>query len=144
MNAAKTVLAGLILSLALSLSAQNYSIDWFTIDGGGGTSSGGPYTLTGTIGQPDAGIHTGGSYTLIGGFWGAFAVQQVGAPTLFIRPAGPGQVTISWEPNTPGFTLQETSDLGLAPGGWGTAPSGSANPVTVNTTTLRFYRLHKP
>ena len=35
--------------------AQSYSIDWFTIDGGGGTSTGGVYSLSGTIGQPDAG-----------------------------------------------------------------------------------------
>ena len=144
MNTAKVVLAGVILSVALSLSAQNYSIDWYTIDGGGGTSSGGPYTLTGTIGQPDAGVHTGGSYTLVGGFWGAFAVQQTGAPTLYIRPDGPGQVTISWDPPLAGFVLQESSDLSLAPGGWTPAPSGSANPTTVTTTTLKFYRLLRP
>jgi len=34
--------------------AQQYSIDWSTIDGGGGTSTGGDYSLSGTIGQPDA------------------------------------------------------------------------------------------
>jgi len=144
MNAAKTILGSIILAAALSASAQNYSIDWYTIDGGGGTSSGGPYTLSGTIGQPDAGLHTGGNYTLVGGFWGAFAVQQVGAPTLYIRPAGSGQVTISWEPNTPGFSLQESIDLGLAPAGWNPSPSGGANPVTVNSTAIKFYRLHRP
>src|SRR5687767_12402244 len=144
MNAAKSLLTGVILGAALSLSAQNYSIDWYTIDGGGGTSSGGPYTLSGTIGQPDAGVHTGGNYTLVGGFWGAFAVQEVGSPTLYIRPAGPGQVTISWDPAVPGFALQETSDLSLVPGSWGPAPSGSQNPTTVTTTNLKFYRLRKP
>ena len=145
MNAAKSILGALVLTMALGASAQNYSIDWYTIDGGGGTSSGGPYTLSGTIGQPDAGVHTGGNYTLIGGFWGAFAVQQVGAPTLYIRPAGLGQVTISWEPNTPGFTLQENLDLGLAPGGWNPSPSGSANPATIPAPpTMKFYRLQRP
>ncbi|MHC4750093.1 MAG: hypothetical protein ACYTFW_09490 [Planctomycetota bacterium] len=44
------------------------AIDWYTIDGGGGTSTGGPYTLTGTIGQPDAGWSIGGIYELLGGF----------------------------------------------------------------------------
>jgi len=144
MNAAKSLLTGVILGAALTVSAQNYSIDWYTIDGGGGTSSGGPYTLTGTIGQPDAGVHTGGNYTLVGGFWGAFAVQQVGAPTLLIRPAGPNQVTISWDPPIPGFVLQETTDLSLAPAGWGPSPSGGTNPVTVPTTAIKFYRLEKP
>jgi hypothetical protein len=140
----KSILGVLSLATALSASAQTYSIDWYTIDGGGGTSSGGPYTLSGTIGQPDAGLHTGGGYTLVGGFWGAFAVQQVGAPTLYIRPAEPGQVTISWEPNTPGFVLQENNDLGLAPGGWNPSPSGGANPVTIPAPAMKFYRLRKP
>jgi len=144
MNAAKSLLAVLILGGALSLSAQSYSIDWYTIDGGGGTSSGGPYTLSGTIGQPDAGVHTGGPYTLVGGFWGAFAVQQVGAPTLYIRPAGPGQVTIYWDPPTPGFALQESSNLSLGSGGWSASPSGGTNPVTVPTTSIKFYRLQHP
>ena len=140
----KSILGVFSLATVLSASAQTYSIDWYTIDGGGGTSSGGPYTLSGTIGQPDAGLHTGGGYTLVGGFWGAFAVQQVGAPTLYIRPAGPGQVTISWEPNTPGFVLQENNDLGLAPGGWNPSPSGAANPVTVSAPAMKFYRLRRP
>ena len=60
--------------LALSLLAAapvlgQYRIDWYTIDGGGGTSSGGPYVLTGTIGQPDADWASGGTYELLGGFW---------------------------------------------------------------------------
>ena len=49
------------------------SITWYTIDGGGGTSTGGGFTLSGTIGQPDAGTLSGGAFTLKGGFWpGAF------------------------------------------------------------------------
>ena len=47
----------------------DYDISWYTIDGGGGRSSGGPYMLTGTIGQPDAAWSSGGSYELLGGFW---------------------------------------------------------------------------
>jgi len=48
--------------------AQNYAIDWWTIDGGGGTSTGGVYSVTGTIGQPDAGstAMTGGAYSVTG------------------------------------------------------------------------------
>jgi hypothetical protein len=62
-----------IISFALLMFASvcfaDYSIDWYTIDGGGGTSSSGPYTLSGTIGQPDAGWMRGGDYELLGGFW---------------------------------------------------------------------------
>ena len=54
----------------LSAFSQSYSIDWSTLDGGGGTSTGGVYSVTGTIGQPDAGgPMTNGQYSVIGGFW---------------------------------------------------------------------------
>ena len=46
-----------------------YTLDWSTIDGGGGTSSSGSLAVSGTLGQPDAAIATGGTYTLSGGFW---------------------------------------------------------------------------
>ena len=124
---------------------QSYAIDWFTIDGGGGTSTGGAYSVSGTIGQPDAGGPiTGGNYSLTGGFWVLpFAVQTPGSPTLTIVPFGPGQARISWTPNTPGFLLQET--LSLSPANWGNSPSGAANPVTVSATIpTKFYRLNKP
>ncbi|MFZ2872986.1 MAG: hypothetical protein WAZ94_00725 [Phycisphaerales bacterium] len=56
-------------------TAQPFSIDWFTIDGGGGTSSGvltsgETISISGTIGQPDAGAPmSGGAFTVQGGFW---------------------------------------------------------------------------
>ena len=56
--------------LALAQTGGPYDLSWSTIDGGGYTfSTGGDYTLGGTIGQPDAGLHTGGDYALGGGFW---------------------------------------------------------------------------
>jgi hypothetical protein len=71
------------------LTAQPFSIDWFTVDGGGGTSSGGQFTLSGTVGQPDAGHMAGGQFTLEGGFWSLVAVVQNGpAPTLTITHSG--------------------------------------------------------
>ncbi|MEJ2747664.1 MAG: hypothetical protein P8183_07110, partial [Anaerolineae bacterium] len=48
-----------------------YSLPWFTVDGGGGTSSGSNYEISGSVGQPDAGEASGGSYVLEGGFWAA-------------------------------------------------------------------------
>ena len=54
------------------VAAADYDLSWFTVDGGGGTSSGGTYELTGTIGQADAtaaSAITGGGYALTGGFW---------------------------------------------------------------------------
>ncbi|MBI4786175.1 MAG: hypothetical protein HY782_03905 [Chloroflexi bacterium] len=47
-----------------------YEIAWYTLDGGGAQNlTGGTYTLSGTIGQFDAGSSSGGSYALAGGFW---------------------------------------------------------------------------
>ena len=64
------LLAGFLLVLPVQAqSGRDYEIGWSTIDGGGGTSSGGPYVLTGTIGQPDADWASSGGYELLGGFW---------------------------------------------------------------------------
>ena len=52
------------------LTASGDTLMHWTVDGGGGSSSGSGYTIAGTAGQPDAGVLTGSSYTLTGGFWG--------------------------------------------------------------------------
>lgn len=61
---------GSTIALAQS-SGGSYAIIKSTIDDGGGTSIGGPYSLTGTVGQPDASVQiaSGGSYAAAGGFW---------------------------------------------------------------------------
>ena len=57
-------------SLVLAQTGE-FNLPWYTVDGGGVTSSrGGDYTLSGTIGQPDAGALSGGDFTLAGGWWG--------------------------------------------------------------------------
>ena len=135
------LLLGWLLPIA---SFAQFSIDWSTIDGGGNTSTGGVYALTGTIGQSDAsGSMTNGPYSVTGGFWVLPSVIQAsGSPLLSIVAAGPGQATISWSPNTPGFLLQET--LSLSPANWTNSPSGATNPVIIPATPpARFYRLNK-
>ena len=62
------LVALLVLGLIVSSSWGQYELSWYTIDGGGGRSSGGPYELLGTIGQPDAAWSSGGDYELLGGF----------------------------------------------------------------------------
>jgi hypothetical protein len=147
MNILNQYLLGLAgaLGLTLSTAAQNYSVDWFTIDGGGGTSTGGVYSVSGTIGQPDAGpAMTNGQYSVTGGFWALpTAIQIEGAPTLTIVPATPGNATISWSPNSPGWVLQET--WVLSPANWTNSISGSTNPILVPALVpSKFYRLFKP
>ena len=56
------VLVLALLPLVLASANQGFGLSWSTVDGGGGTfSTGGSYSLGGTVGQPDAGVMTGGS-----------------------------------------------------------------------------------
>jgi len=127
------------------------SVDWFTIDGGGGTSTGGVFTVSGTIGQPDASAQplTGGNFSLMGGFWSLSAVQTPGAPllTITLNPQL-SMVTVSWPSASPGFTLQQNADLNTT--NWTPAPqvasdNGTNKFIIVNPPAgNRFYRLFKP
>ena len=80
MQKAKWLLIVSIVALTIfaSVGFCDYQIVWSTIDGGGGTSAGGQYKLTGTIGQPDAAYSEGGNYELFGGFW-------PGGPLCFVN-----------------------------------------------------------
>jgi len=61
--AALTLLAG----AAPARSDGGYEL-WGTVDGGGSTSEGGGFALSGAIGQPDAGEMSGDEFALSGGF----------------------------------------------------------------------------
>src|SRR5438105_2452590 len=107
-------ICGLWLASA-AVQAQNYSIDWFTIDGGGGTSTGGVYSISGTIGQPDAGHMAGGNYTLDGGFWGILAaVQTPGAPLLRVVLSSTNTVIVAWPSASTSFSLQQNPAINNA------------------------------
>ena len=140
-------LTGSLLCAPQNISAQSYSIDWFTIDGGGGTSTGGVYSVSGTIGQPDAGTMSGGNYTIQGGFWSVVAaIQTEGAPLLTITRSNLS-VIVSWPSPSTGFVLQEAASLGNAtwvnvaqtPVDNGTNKSITITPPVGN----KFYRLKK-
>jgi hypothetical protein len=121
--------------------AQSYSIDWYKIAGGGGTSTGGIYAVSGTIGQPDAGsAMTGGNYALTGGFWSIYAVQTAGAPLLTITHSG-NQAVISWPASVMGYALQTNNDL--AAGTWGNYAGTVVNNSVTNAppTGTLFFRL---
>lgn len=141
--AGKILTVGVVFVTSIGL-AQTYTINWSTVDGGGGTSTGGVYSVSGTIGQSDAGVLTNGIYSVTGGFWPLPTIIQIpGAPTLSIVAGAAGQATISWSPNTAGFVLQESTLL--SPANWTNALSGATNPIVVPTTVpTKFYRLFKP
>ena len=130
----KSLLFSLLAALALALStasvsAQSYSIDWYKIAGGGGTSSNGQYTVSGTIGQHDAGgPMVGGNFSLTGGFWSLLSVvQTVGSPTIRIFLTTSNTAVVAWPVSATGFNLQQNSTIG--PSGW----SGAGSPIVVGS-----------
>jgi hypothetical protein len=142
--------AGILAGLVPQSTAQSYSIDWFTIDGGGGTSTGGVYSVSGTIGQPDASKMSGGNFSIDGGFWGIIAaLQTFGAPLLSIARTTTNTVAVFWPSPSTGFTLQQNTNS-VSSVNWSnvaTTPSddGATKTVIVNPPTgNRFYRLFKP
>ena len=142
----KIILLALAFTAFVARAQTNYTIDWFTIDGGGGTSTGGTFAVSGTIGQPDAsGAMTGGNYSLTGGFWSLIAVvQTAGLPNLTITFVGPNSVVVSW-PDTGSYTLQTNNNLiasnWLGCGGTINTVNGT-NSVTVTPPTGNlFFRL---
>jgi hypothetical protein len=128
--------------------AQSYTIDWYKVSGGGGTSTGATYQVTGTIGQPEAGgAMSGGNYSLTGGFWSLIAVAQTpGAPTLYIAQSG-STATVYWQ-NVSGWSLQQNNNLAL-PANWsasgGVTTSNGTNYLNVTPPTGNlFFRLQHP
>ncbi len=68
---------------ASAQSGGGYDLTWNTIDGGGAMfSTGGAYSLGGTIGQYDTGTMSGGSYALNGGFWVDFLGNRLMLPLI--------------------------------------------------------------
>ncbi|HEY2328400.1 MAG TPA: hypothetical protein VGI63_01130 [Verrucomicrobiae bacterium] len=145
----KTFLSLPLLLAVFGACAQSYSVDWHKIPGGGGTSTNGQYSVTGTIGQPDAGsAMSGGNYSVTGGFWSLISVVQTpGAPTLCISHSG-NSVTVYWQ-NVSGWNLIQNGNLATPVASWsassGVTTNGGTNSITiVNPTGNLFFRLKNP
>lgn len=141
------ILLGLLTVPALS-PAQPYSISRYKVSGGGGTSSNGQYSVSGTIGQHDAGTAmTGGNYSVTGGFWALYAVQTPGSPTLTITCSG-NSATVAWPASATGFLLQTNPNPGTT--AWGNyggtvSTSNGTNSITITPPTGNlFFRLLYP
>ena len=91
------IIAVVAVVFAGALFFQNTSPDipTYTIGSGGGTSTGGGYTLSGTVGQPSVGVAIGGGYTLSGGFWPQVYAVGVDLEILVVMPTELGS-----DPNT--------------------------------------------
>jgi hypothetical protein len=138
-----------LASLGLSITAgrsQSFQLNWFSIDGGGGRSSGGPFTVTGTIGQPDTSRLSGGNFTLTGGLWSFLSLVQIpGSPRLSTALSTTNTAIVSWPSPSTGFTLQQNTNS-LSSVNWsnvtsiqdnGTLKYSIINPPTGNC----FFRL---
>jgi hypothetical protein len=73
-----------------SARIAGFSLLWWTVDNGGGTSSGSGYKLHSTFGQPDAGTLSDNTYRLRGGFWGVeFPLPRIYLPLNLRDPYAP-------------------------------------------------------
>jgi hypothetical protein len=74
-----------------------FDLTWSTVDGGGALDlSGGTFTLHGTAGQPDAGVVSGGTFVLQGGFWhGSGAVPATAFDMIWSTVDGGGALDLS-------------------------------------------------
>ena len=132
----------LLLPAATAVDAQQYSLDWYKISGGGGTSTNGQFAVSGIIGQPDASAAmNGGNYSLTGGFWSLISVvQTAGAPALFISHSG-NTVTVYWQ-DTGSWTLHQNNNLANA-SGWsasgGITTNNGTNSLKLMNPTGQFY-----
>ena len=121
-----------VITVAAAPGAE-VSCDWWSIDAGGGTSSGGAFVLQGTIGQVDAmaesgGAMTGGAFVLAGGYWtieldtcpidltgdGVIDGADLAIVLGSWLTSGPGDLDGSGEVNG--------ADLAIVLGSWGPCP----------------------
>ena len=135
--------------LSLVVHGQSYSIDWYKVAGGGGTSSNGQYVVSGTIGQHDAGGPlASGNSTMNGGFWSLVAVQTPGSPLLMVARTSSSTVKVSWPLSAASFALQQNTNLSTA--SWTTPAEAITNDGTNNYITVnlpsgnRYFRLVSP
>jgi hypothetical protein len=147
------------ISVLASSARAQFAIDWSTIDGGGGTSTGGAYTVSGTTGQPDAAWPVdqngfpvrsiGGNYTLVGGFW---SIIQNSLPPLKIERRL-GNLVLSWPADAAGVVVQSATQLTGGGIGWsnfvgeptrvGDQFELVVGPALTPPNPIRFFRLFR-
>ena len=139
-----------VFAVASDGRAQTFTVSPSVIAGGGGTSTGGVFRVSGTIGQPAAGNLAGGSFAIQGGFWGsAEVVQTPGAPFLKVVRVG-GNYVLTWADTGAGFALEVATALQTLNTVWGNSGASPTLANGTNTVTIAaqpgkfFYRLRKP
>lgn len=95
------------------VNAQSFAVTGHVVAGGGGTSHGSGFAITGTVGQADAAPRLqNGCWSIDPGFWSAFAVVQTpGAPVLRVRRSFLDYVRVSFTPDCQNWILQWATEL---------------------------------
>ena len=137
----------LVASSSFAQTGGSYDLTWSTIDGGGATfSTGGSYRVGGTVGQPDAGRLSAGTFALNGGFWGGVSGVVAATPTATVTrtaastptataPPSPTQ-TATAVPTVPGTTPTPSSTAIVATNTPSSSPTASRSPLTTPTATV--------
>ena len=147
----KTVSSLFLLACPLTGLAQSggpWSIKSSTQDGGGQRSTGGGWTLTGTIGQPEAAAApaTGGPFAFAPGFWPGTAPSADPSLTIAMGAAFgvPGTARVEWSASAVGRQLQYTDNLST----WTDYGSPITGPGSIyfglNNGPRYYFRLRKP
>ncbi len=140
---AATLLAVLVAPALLPAFAQSFAIESWSVDGGGGTSAGSGLALSGTIGQPDAGVLSGGGFTLVGGLPG-FHVVPAGPVTLTVQLLADGRVQVTWPGAETGWQLEAASRLRGSPDWQTVTAPGATGYIAKTDRAIRFFRLVQP
>ena len=138
----------LLLPAAATIVTAAYTLNWSTIDSGGGLSTGGTYTVAGTIGQADTTRMSGGAYALSGGFWALPELLQTPEGPPLTMTSTPSAVLLQWPSPSPGWRLLTSTDL-LSWTPVANAPILSGDYLQVTQSPVpggsrRFYRLTFP
>ena len=93
LDPAEIAVSGSSLAELLAKVAEGISFDlsWYTLNSGGGTSTGGAFLVRATIGQVDAGHVAGGAFRLFGGY----QTRRITASAIFRDGFESGDVS-SW------------------------------------------------
>jgi len=120
-----SLMSGMFAAFAPRSNAD-FTIPWHSIDGGGGTSQGGIYSLSGTVGQPDANPTplTGGSFSVSGGFWPGGIGQPIDPCPADIVPPPSGDLIVN------------VADLLAVIGAWGACGNPNACPADIAPAPL--------
>jgi len=98
------------ITAVIAVSDATYDLSWWTADGGG-TTTGGEYSMSGTAGQYDSGDLSGASYDILGGFWTTAGEKYTLIPIQFSTFCNGFRGPREWEGDTPATSPSNNSGV---------------------------------